>query len=196
MITLQQAILVEGKYDRMRLTALFDAPVLETGGFHLFTNRELQDAVKELARTVGVIVLTDADAAGRKIRAFIEQLAQDGRVYHAYVPAIPGKERRKEHPSAQGLLGVEGLTDEMIQAAVLQAVSPVKEEGNHPVTMADLYDAGLTGQWDSKEKRQQLLSKYQLPLDLSAKQLIKLMNRYPGSEEFRQVLSQFKKKND
>ena len=109
MIHLRQAVVVEGKYDKIRLSALVDGPILVTNGFRIFKNREQLALLRRLARQDGILILTDSDAAGFKIRNYIKSAVPNGRIYHAYIPEILGKEARKDHPSKEGTLGVEGM---------------------------------------------------------------------------------------
>ena len=108
MIHLRQAVVVEGKYDKIRLSALVDGPILVTNGFRIFKNREQMALLRRLARQDGILILTDSDAAGFKIRNYIKSAVPDGKIYHAYIPEILGKEARKDRPSKEGTLGVEG----------------------------------------------------------------------------------------
>lgn len=107
MIHLRQAVVVEGKYDKMRLSALVDGPILVTNGFRIFKNREQTALLRRLAQGDGILILTDSDAAGFKIRNYIKSVVPNGKIYHAYIPEILGKEPRKDRPSKEGTLGVE-----------------------------------------------------------------------------------------
>ena len=136
MIHLRQAVVVEGKYDKIRLSALVDGPILVTNGFRIFKNREQLALLRRLARQDGILILTDSDAAGFKIRNYIKSAVPNGRIYHAYIPEILGKEARKDHPSKEGTLGVEGMDLQILAAAlqksgVLFAEGPKKDAG-HP----------------------------------------------------------------
>ena len=191
MIRLSQAIVVEGRYDRMKLSALFDAPIVETGGFNLFHSDETQALIRHFANTTGIILLTDSDPAGHRIRAFVNQLAKDGRICNAYVPQLAGKERRKTHAGAAGLLGVEGVPDDVIIKAVTDALQGMEAgvtDAAVPVTAAELFEAGLTGRADSAEKRAAFLKAQGLPADLSVKQMLRYLNAVPGPEALRELL--------
>ena len=108
MLKLKEILLVEGKYDAARLHNLVEGTVLTTDGFRVMKDRALQTMLKRLGRAQGLIILTDSDAAGFKIRHFVTGFVGAEYVLQAYVPAIPGKESRKEVPGKEGLLGVEG----------------------------------------------------------------------------------------
>ena len=118
MIKLVPAIVVEGRYDKNKLSQIFDTVIIEVGGFGLFKDKEKTDLLRRIAETRGLVVLTDSDGAGLVIRNRIKSCISTGRVYHAYIPDIYGKEKRKAQPSKEGKLGVEGMTDDIIVQAV------------------------------------------------------------------------------
>ena len=126
MIKIKEAIIVEGRYDKIRLAALFDTAIIETGGFRIFKDDEKKTVIKKLAAAKGIVILTDSDGAGFVIRNFLKGIITDNsQLKQAYIPDIPGKEKRKSKPSKQGLLGVEGMTDEIITNAVLNSGAKV-----------------------------------------------------------------------
>ena len=123
MIALSRAVVVEGKYDRARLSSVVDAPILQTDGFGVFRDRATRTLLRRYAKERGLIVLTDSDAAGRLIRGHIESIVgKDADVVHLYIPKVRGKERRKTAPSKEGLLGVEGMEDEVLLALTISAL--------------------------------------------------------------------------
>ena len=185
MIHIDKAIVVEGKYDRMRLSGVTDAPVIETGGFNLYKNGEVRDLIKRMARDTGIIVLTDSDPAGLKLRAYIGSLVREGTVIHAYVPEICGTERRKTHPGAAGILGVEGIEDDVIENILRAVTQESGTEGRDRVSFAEWYEAGLSGQENSRQKRRDFLMAHGLPGDLSQKQALKYLNAVYPAEELR-----------
>lgn len=179
-IALSQAVIVEGKYDKIKLSSVCDALIVETGGFNIFKSRETLDYIRRLARERGIIILTDPDAAGFKIRAYIGGAVTEGGVYHAYLPSVKGKERRKELPGKEGLLGAEGIDAKTVTEALLAAVP--KGEGSTdvkdfiPLTKADLFELGFFGKEESSERRRELLERLGLPLRLSSNALLKYLN--------------------
>ena len=189
MIHLRQAVVVEGKYDKIRLSALVDGPILVTNGFRIFKNREQLALLRRLARQDGILILTDSDAAGFKIRNYIKSAVPNGRIYHAYIPEILGKEARKDHPSKEGTLGVEGM-DLQILAAALQKSGVLFAEGPKmdPVTRMDFYENGLSGRPDSSQKRLSLLRELSLPHYLSAAALLEAVNALMSREDFLRLL--------
>ena len=146
-----RVLVVEGKYDAARLAGITDAMILPTGGFAIFSDKKRQRLLKELAVKNGLILLTDSDRAGFQIRTYVTNLVGAQHVVQAYVPAMPGKERRKAAPGKEGLLGVEGVPDEVILRALREALGPELGPGagaaprGRAVTYGDLYDWGLSG---------------------------------------------------
>lgn len=182
MLILQQALLVEGKYDAARLSNLVEGTILTTDGFRVIKDRAMQEMLKRLAKTQGLIILTDSDAAGFKIRHFVTGLVGAQHVLQAYVPAIPGKEARKVAPGKEGLLGVEGVPDALIVQALQDALkalpataerSAVQEQ---PITYTDLYEWGISGTANSAERRRRLLRQLGLPPRLSKKELLQVLS--------------------
>lgn len=191
MIPLGRTVVVEGKYDRMRVSALFDCPVIETGGFNFLNGGETARMIRKAALETGIVILTDSDPAGLKIRSRIKEIVPDGAVcLDAYVPSVEGREKRKSRPGAAGLLGVEGMTDEQIVKAVTEAAgeTPAPERGE-PLTAADLYAAGLTGPGCS-ERRKRFLRELELPEGISNRQLLRYLNGSPAGESARELLAE------
>lgn len=180
MLKLEQALLVEGKYDAARLANIVDGTILTTDGFRVFKDAALQKLLKRIAAAQGLIILTDSDAAGFKIRHFVTGLVRAENVLQAYVPAIPGKESRKAEPGKEGLLGVEGVADELIlqglQTALNGAAPRGRAEKSRPITYTDLYDWGISGTANSAENRRVLLRRLGLPPRLSKKELLQVLN--------------------
>ena len=181
MLKLEQALLVEGKYDAARLGNLVDGTILTTDGFRVFKDGALQKLLKRMAAAQGLIILTDSDAAGFKIRHFVTGLVGAENVLQAYVPAIPGKESRKAEPGKEGLLGVEGVPNELIlqglQTALESSATGRKETAQtRPITYTDLYDWGISGTANSAETRRRLLRRLGLPPRLSKKELLQVLN--------------------
>lgn len=180
---IEEIIIVEGKYDKIKLESLVDATILTTDGFRLYRDKEKQAALRKAALRRGVIVLTDSDRAGIRIRNLIKNIVgSDAVVKHAYIPEIHGKERRKTAPSAEGLLGVEGMPKEEL-LTVLERVCTPAPEGRR-VTKTDLYEAGLSGGTGSAEKRKTLARSLRLPEKLSANALLDYINAVCTYEEF------------
>lgn len=195
-LKLTQALVVEGRYDASRLTNIVDGTIITTDGFRVFRDRKLQELLKRLAAAQGLILLTDSDAAGFKIRHFVTDLAGAQNVLQAYVPAIPGKESRKAEPGKEGLLGVEGIPDALIleglQTALASAAMPATEPGEpaRKIEYIDLYEWGLSGTANSAERRRALLQKLGLPPRLSKKELLSVLNTLYTYEGLAKMLEQ------
>lgn len=184
MIKLKQAIVVEGRYDKNALKQIVDAPVFETGGFGVMNNRELLDFLRRVAETRGLIILTDSDGAGFVIRNYLKGALPKENVFHAYIPDIYGKERRKNRPGKEGKLGVEGMTPEVLLEALKRAgVEPAEESGGK-ITKTDLFLAGLSGGRESSEKRKQLQRELGLPEHLGSSGFLEALNLLMTREEF------------
>lgn len=177
-----RVLIVEGKYDAARLASLTDALILLTDGFGIYKDKPRQRLFKELAKKNGLIILTDSDAAGFRIRNYITNLVGSENVVQAYVPAIRGKEKRKPLPGKEGLLGVEGIDDSIVLQALKEALgseagaAPVCKNGR-TITYTDLYEWGFSGTAGASERKVRLLSALGLPPRLSKKELLEALNR-------------------
>ncbi len=186
MIKINQAVIVEGKYDKIKLSGIIDAPIIQTDGFGIFKDKELQRLIRMLAEKRGLLVLTDSDSAGFKIRSFIGSTVDKKYIKNAYIPDIFGKERRKTEPSKEGKLGVEGVSEDVIMQALANAgvLCESSQEPERPITKLDLYEFGLTGGENSSEKRARLLERYALPSRLTTNSLVTVLNCITTYETF------------
>lgn len=178
MLKLTRALLVEGKYDAARLHNLVDGTVLTTDGFRVFKDAALQNLLKKVAAAQGLIILTDSDAAGFKIRHFVTGLVGAQNVLQAYVPAVPGKESRKAQPGREGLLGVEGVDDVLILQGLQTALAGAADTAaaDRSITYTDLYEWDISGTANSADNRRKLLHRLGLPPRLSKKELLDVLN--------------------
>lgn len=194
MIHIKQVIVVEGKYDKVKLSSILDAVILVTNGFQIYKNPEQLELIRYYARTTGVILLTDADRAGFQIRNYLKGAIQEGRVYHVYTPDIYGKERRKEKPSAEGKLGVEGIRKDLLLAAFEKAGVLTEEKAlklpEEQITAYDLYEAGLSGSADSSERRRALQKKLSLPERMSTASLLEVLNTMYTKKTFLEMMAE------
>lgn len=186
MLKIKQAIIVEGKYDKIRLSNIVDAVIIPTNGFQLYKDKDTAELIKMLAKKTGIIILTDSDSAGFQIRSRLRNITRGGEVINVYIPDIFGKERRKSSPSAEGKLGVEGVDDEIILEALRRAGVFAEERTvpKDPITKADLMELGLVGGKNSSEKRAKLQRALGLPERLSANMLLEVLNVMYSREEF------------
>lgn len=176
-------IIVEGKYDRLRLLSICDADIFTTGGFAIFNSRERLALFRRLAERGGILLLTDSDGAGGVIRRYIGSAIPPDRIYHLRIPKIEGKERRKASRSAEGLLGVEGMTPELLRSLLLPYAG-----GRRPVragiAKADLFACGLSGGSDSSAHRDRLAEAFGLPAGMTANALLSALNIVTDKESF------------
>lgn len=186
MIRIKQAVIVEGKYDKIKLSSIIDAPIICTDGFGVFKDKELQSLIRKLAEKNGIVVLTDSDSAGFKIRNFIGSTVDKKYIVNAYIPDIFGKEKRKTEPSKEGKLGVEGVPENVILESLERAGVLCSEvnEPSRPITKHDLYELGLSGKADSSQKRKRILRYYNLPQRLSANSLVQVLNMITNYDDF------------
>ena len=184
---IEEVIVVEGRYDRNMLLQVVDATGVETGGFSVFNDREKLVFLRKLAQKRGLILLTDSDGAGFVIRNYLKGAIPKEQVKQAYIPDIPGKERRKRKAGKEGKLGVEGMTPEILLQALRRGgatfVGEAAPSAAVPITKADLLDRGLIGP-GSTQKRQQLLKNLELPEHLSPNALLETLNLLMSREEF------------
>ena len=183
-----RVLVVEGKYDAARLSHLTDAMILLTDGFGIYKDKKRQQLLKTLARKNGLILFTDSDAAGFRIRTYITNLVGAEHVVQAYVPAIHGKEKRKPQPGKEGLLGVEGVEDAIVLQALKDALGDeiglaTARPAGRQITYTDLYQWGLSGTPGSAERKYRLLNALGLPPRLSKKELVEALNRLYSFEQ-------------
>lgn len=194
MVRVREVIVVEGRYDQNTLRQIVDADVVCTDGFAIFREQERQALLRRLAEKRGLIVLTDSDGAGRVIRGFLNGIVDPSTVKNAFIPDVPGKEKRKSSPSREGKLGVEGMKPEVLLRALRTAGATMDDAGQTaarcaPITPADLYALGLSGGKDSAEKRRRLQKALDLPERMSTKQLLTVLNILVSREELRALLA-------
>ena len=194
MIRVREVIVVEGRYDKNTLSQVFDAVIVETDGFGIFSHGEKLELLRRMAERRGLIVLTDPDGAGQVIRSHISGAIDPGLVKHAYVPEIYGREKRKAAPSKEGKLGVEGmepsvLTEALRRAgATLDGEAPPERDGEK-ITKADMYRLGLSGGPGSAERRMELKKRLELPSALSSNALLDVLNALYSRDELFELLS-------
>lgn len=186
---LRQAIVVEGKYDQNTLRQIVDAPIFTTNGFADMKDPALLHLLRQAAQTTGLIILTDSDGAGFLIRNTLKSVLPEQGVLHAYIPDLPGKERRKAVPGKEGLLGVEGMTPEILLKALRNAGAEFEDgsapsSAKTPITKQDLFVLGLSGDPESTKKRAALLSALSLPAHMSANALLQALNVLFSHDEF------------
>ena len=180
MLELKETIIVEGKYDLIKLKSFISSPIIATEGFRVFADKEKQFLIREIASKNGIILMTDPDKAGQVIRSFLRGIADKSKIKQCYVPLVKGVEKRKSAPSKEGLLGVEGLSEEMITDALRKCGADIIGEDTpkkrEEITKMDLYELGLSGRENSAKIREKLLESLGLPTYLSANAMLCAIN--------------------
>ena len=185
-VRVREVIVVEGKYDLNTLKQVLDATVITTEGFGIFHQKDKLDLIVRMAQSRGVIILTDSDGAGFVIRNHLKGCLDPDLVKHAYIPDIPGKERRKARASKEGKLGVEGMPPEVLLEALRRAgatLDDVSQDAGGRIPKADLYALGLSGRPDSAQRRKELLQRLELPEKLSPNAMLDVLNAIVSKEE-------------
>lgn len=186
MVKIQEAIVVEGRYDANTLRQLVDAPIFETAGFGIFKDKERLALLRRVAQKRGLIILTDSDGAGFVIRNYLKGAIPPQWVKHAYIPDVPGKERRKAAPGKEGKLGVEGMSQEVLLKVLIRAGATIEGERvcrREAITKSDLYPLGLSGTPDAAANRTALLKKLNLPEHMSPNAMLEALNALYTLEE-------------
>lgn len=183
-------IIVEGKYDRARLSEVLDATIIETNGFGIFKDARLAKTIPRLAKERGIVILTDSDSAGLLIRNRIISLAGTENVKNVYIPDIEGKERRKPKPSKEGLLGVEG-TDHKTLLKILSEANIFNDTKNpERISKTDMYVYGLSGRPGSKKLREEIKKKLMLPEKMSPDKLLEMLNILITKNELENMINE------
>ena len=192
MIKIKQAVIVEGKYDKIKLESILDAVIIPTDGFGIFKDKEKQKFIRALAENRGIVIMTDSDSAGFVIRSFLSGIVKPEQMTHVYIPDILGKEKRKSEPSKEGKLGVEGVSTKIILGALEKAGITGETEPDadrQQVTKTDLYEDGICGKSNSLAKRRELLKLLGLPEKTSANSMLKIINTYLSFEDYKQAVN-------
>lgn len=191
MIKIDKVIIVEGRYDKIKLSSMIDGIIIETEGFGIFKDKDKQKLIRKLAETKGIAILTDSDSAGFVIRNFITSIVPKEYITNVYIPDIYGKEKRKDSPSKEGKLGVEGVSAEILKEAFKKAgigVSQSETNERKKITINDFFDDGLTGDTQSKRKRTDLLKKLDLPERMSTKAMLDILNTFITYDEYKKLV--------
>ena len=193
MVSIKEAILVEGKYDKITLSQVVDAPIFVTNGFGIFKDKAQMALLRQVAQRRGLIVFTDADGAGLVIRNHVKSAIASEYLKHAYTPDIIGKERRKSAPGKEGKLGVEGMQPQIILDALRAAGATIAGEETakyNQLTKQDLMELGLSGGPDASMRRLALQKKLNFPEHMSANALLQALNMLYTPDELRTVLDE------
>ena len=185
-------IIVEGKYDRMKLLAICEGLIIKTDGFGVFKKNEKAALIRTLASKSPIIVLTDSDGGGRVIRSHISSLVPKDKLIQLYIPKIEGKEKRKSEPSKEGTLGVEGMENELLYNLLLPFSSQEDGKANeklikiaqNPLSKVDFFQDGLTGGENSSQKRDELANQFSLPSGMTPNALLEALKVVATYDEY------------
>lgn len=189
-LKIKYPVICEGKYDKIRLSSVIDGTIITTDGFGIFNSSEKTALLRRLAEGEMMIVATDSDSAGRVIRNFIRGIIPKEKIINVYIPQIKGKERRKDKPSAEGTLGVEGMDNSLLYSLFLPYVGDVERKMH--LTKADMYAYGLSGVDGSSEKRRRFCAEASLPLSMSSNALLEAIELLFDEKEFLRIMEKIK----
>ncbi len=193
MIAVREAVIVEGRYDKIKLGSIIETPIIETNGFRIFKDKEKQSLIRKIAEKRGILILTDSDSAGFVIRNFLRGVVPEREIKHAYIPQLKGKEKRKSEFSKEGLLGVEGMSEAVIVEAIRKSGAEILGD-NKPhtfgeITKADLFELGLSGRENSKQLREKLLKELDMPGYLTTNAMLAAINCVYSLEELKSFIN-------
>lgn len=185
MLKIKEAVIVEGKYDKIKLSNLIDTLIIETNGFAVFKDKKKLAFIRKLANERGIIVITDSDHSGFQIRNYISSSLPKDKIKHIYIPDIYGKEKRKKEPSKEGKLGVEGIDDKILLSLFEKAnIEARSVEKRDLITSVDMFTLGLSGTPNATQNKKKLLKTLDLPEFLSTSSLISYLNSSMDKKEF------------
>ena len=193
MIKINEIIIVEGKYDKIKLESIIDGVIIPTDGFSIFKDKEKIDMLRVLAKKKGILILTDSDMAGFKIRGYINSCISEGSVKNAFIPDILGKERRKQTASKEGKLGVEGIAKEILITCLKNAgirLDDIEKKAQKPIKKMHLYEDGIVGRENSVELRKKLLLHLNLPQRISSNSLLDIINSLYSYDEYKKIIDE------
>lgn len=192
MINISEAVIVEGKYDKIKLSSVINGVIICTGGFHIFKDKDKMSLIRHYAEKTGIIILTDSDSAGFKIRNYLKGAVKNGRMINVYIPDIFGKERRKAEPSREGKLGVEGMSEDILVEAFKRAGVTFSEgeKKKGDIDKMLLYELGLSGAPDASERRRRLLRRLDLPELLTTGAMAEILNTMMTADELKGIISE------
>lgn len=193
-IKLNQVVVVEGKYDAIKLDSILDRLIIPVNGFSVYNDDDKKNLLKNLGKKNGIVLVTDSDTAGFKIRNYIENICKGCDITNVYIPTVKGKEPRKSSPSKEGFLGVEGINRQTLRKCFEDAnlvnnnLSIQLNRNSEPLTFTDLYQLGLSGTDNASQNRKRLSAYMNIPEKLSKKALLEVLNRMSNREEIENIL--------
>ncbi len=194
-LKLKETVIVEGKYDKIQLQTVISSPIITLNGFRIFKDKEAQSLIRNVAKTRGLLIMTDVDSAGFVLRNFMRSIADKSTIKHGYIPTVFGKEKRKDTSSKEGKIGVEGIDKQQLVNAILNSGATVVGKDTvvktNEITKMHFYDFGLCGRENSSYLRKELLTYLSLPTYLSTNAMISAMNCLFDYDEFIDKLNEF-----
>ncbi|MBQ6625915.1 MAG: DUF4093 domain-containing protein [Ruminococcus sp.] len=194
-LSLKEVVIVEGKYDKIRLQSLISSPIITLNGFRIFKDKEAQTLIRKLAVSRGILIMTDVDSAGFVLRNFLKGIVDEKSIKHCYIPVVYGKEKRKTEYSKEGKLGVEGINSTLLAQAIKNSgatINGVKSDVTaREITKMDFFDFGLCGRDNSAKMREQVLRYLSLPEYLTTNAMISAVNCLYTYDEFNEILNKF-----
>lgn len=184
MLKIDKCIVVEGKYDKIKLENIIDATIITTNGFRIFKDKKKIELLKILADKKGLLIITDSDSAGNMIRNHLKGVIENDRIVNVYMPQIEGKERRKSKKSSEGYLGLEGIEDSVILEAIKKFGAVDSDKKGRKIQKADLFALGLSGKEESSRLRKEFLRHENLPENLSSNLFLDVINTLFTYESF------------
>ncbi len=185
MIKVKEAVIVEGKYDKIKLSNILDGLIVEINGFGIYKDKNRMKFIRKLAEERGIIIITDSDHSGFQLRNFIASSVGKDKVKHIYIPDVYGKEKRKDKPSKEGKIGVEGISDDVLRDLFEKGgVVCLDANSENRITNYDLFEAGLSGAPNATQNKKKLLKKLNLPEFLSTNSLLSYLNSVMTRDEF------------
>lgn len=185
MIKVKEAVIVEGKYDKIKLSNILDGLIVEINGFGIYKDKNRMKFIRKLAEERGIIIITDSDHSGFQLRNFIASSVGKDKVKHIYIPDVYGKEKRKDKPSKEGKIGVEGISDDVLRDLFEKGgVICLDANSENRITNYDLFEAGLSGTPNATQNKKKLLKKLNLPEFLSTNSLLSYLNSVMTRDEF------------
>ncbi len=190
-------VIVEGRYDKLRLECVMTGQILTTDGFGVFNKQEKTQLFRALAEKTPLILLTDSDGAGKLIRSHLTSILSPDKLIQLYIPRVKGKESRKKKPSAEGVLGVEGMEQKLLY----ELLSPYADEKSanrakeNPLSKTDLFIDGFTGCNGSVEKRNAFAEKVGLPAGMTPNAFLSALKVLMTYDEYLQLVGRDARKN-
>ena len=188
MINIDRAVIVEGKYDKIKLYSVINGVIICTDGFHIFKDRDKMSIIRHYAEKTGIIILTDSDSAGFKIRNYLKGSVKNGSIVNVYIPDIFGKERRKAEPSKEGKLGVEGMSEDAFRRAGIVCEEGEKKSGG--IDKMLLYELGYSGVPDASARRRALLGRLGLPELMTTAAIADILNTMITADELADITAE------